>query len=218
MLFLIQLGFFHRKHCHAVELPQWVHRRPFCPNPTDINKWIEASKELNCYHNLTLNDPTKQERVYHCLPTSSLSETVEFCSRSILIRQGYCPVYSYSSEETVKPQPCTCLDSTSGCPKESFYSKEVYKFPHCLKLRDEFNCSEAVRNRTYPPENRDLDNALSTLEIAIIVISIMVTIIVVLGLVVCFLYCKRNHCETHSKCHEENQCALLRILSEKEME
>lgn len=146
-----------------MELPQWVHRRPFCPNPTDINKWIEASKELNCYHNLTSNGPTKQERVYHCLPTSSLSETVEFCSRSILIRQGiisfskcfyllnveyvlykvnhslyitfsllylpagYCPVYSYSSEETVKPQPCTCLDSTSGCPKESFYSKEVYK-------------------------------------------------------------------------------------------
>uniref|UniRef100_K1Q5R5 Uncharacterized protein n=1 Tax=Magallana gigas TaxID=29159 RepID=K1Q5R5_MAGGI len=36
----------------------------------------------------------------------------------------YCPVY-YSPEEPVKPQRCTCLDSTSGFPKDSFYSKEV---------------------------------------------------------------------------------------------
>lgn len=45
----------------------------------------------------------------------------------LYLSAGYCPVYSYSSEETVKPQRCTCLDSTSGCPKDSFDSKEVYK-------------------------------------------------------------------------------------------
>lgn len=75
-------------HCHAVELPQWVFKRTICPNSTDLSKWIEASKEIGCFQNLTSNDPSQQERVYHCLPTSSLNETVEFCGPSILIKQG----------------------------------------------------------------------------------------------------------------------------------
>lgn len=170
-------------HCHAVELPMWVYKRPICPNSTDLSKWIEASKGLNCYNNLTSNDPSQQQRVYHCLPTSSLNETVEFCGPSILIKQGYCPVY-YSPEEPVKPQRCTCLDSTSGFPKDSFYSKEVYKFQYCLKLRDECNCLKAVIPGTSLPERSD--NAL-------LVISITILIYVAVGLVVAvLLYCKNS--------------------------
>lgn len=75
-------------HCHAMELPQWVYKKPICPNSTDLSKWVEASKEIGCFHNLTSNDPSHQERVYHCLPTSSLNETVEFCGPNILIKQG----------------------------------------------------------------------------------------------------------------------------------
>lgn len=189
-----------------MELPQWVYKRPICPHSTDLSKWIEASKELNCYHNLTSNDPSQQERVYHCLPTSSLNETVEFCGPSILIKQGYCPVY-YSPEEPVKPQRCTCLDSTSGFPKDSFYSKEVYKCPLCLKLRNESNCSEAVITGTNPPDSSD--NALSPMEIVMTVIIIMIIIFVVLGLVLCYLYCKNNHWKTHTECPEENQLCLF---------
>lgn len=183
MLSLIQLVLFHCKHSHAAELPQWVYRADVCPNSTDINKWIEASKELNCYHNLTSNDPTEQKRVYHCLPTSFLNETVEFCSQSVLIESGNCPVYSFSSDKVIESLPCICIHLISECPKETFYSKEVYKFPYCLELRNKSNCLEVIRNPANPPEGRDSDNALDTLVIVLITLGSIFSV----GLVIVFI-------------------------------
>lgn len=61
-----------------------------CPDPNDIRQWLKASIKLNCLHNLTSNDPNEQANVYHCLPTSFVNETVEFCSRNVPVAPGTC--------------------------------------------------------------------------------------------------------------------------------
>lgn len=78
-------------------LPKWVRRVEFCPNPGNISLWIEESKKLNCYHHLSSDDPKMQEKVYHCLPSSFLNETVEFCGRNVPVEAGtFCVLSMYS--------------------------------------------------------------------------------------------------------------------------
>lgn len=69
-------------------LPRWVYRVNSCPDPNNINKWIEASKRLNCLHNLNSSNPSDDGNVYHCLPSSFLNETIEYCNRNTVIPPG----------------------------------------------------------------------------------------------------------------------------------
>ncbi|XP_034325407.2 uncharacterized protein [Magallana gigas] len=128
--------------CKSDGLPQWVYRVDSCPDSNNISQWISASKRLNCYNDLTSNDPNEQKRVYHCVPTSFLNETVEFCGRSIPIAPGNCPVYSNTiTVSTISP--IKCRDFVFGCPLELFHSKEVYRYPECLSLNFEDRCFKA---------------------------------------------------------------------------
>lgn len=72
----------------SVVLPQWVYRVDSCPDPSNFSQWIDASRRLNCYHKLDSADPKEQAMVYHCLPSSFLNETVEFCGTSLPISPG----------------------------------------------------------------------------------------------------------------------------------
>ena len=72
----------------SVVLPKWVHRIPSCPDPGDARQWMEASRKLNCQNKLLSDDPNQQGHQYHCLPSSFLNETVEFCGRSVPIGPG----------------------------------------------------------------------------------------------------------------------------------
>lgn len=76
------------KSCNCAVLPKWAYRVDSCPDPKDIYQWINASKALNCHHDLMSKDPKEQELVYHCLPSIYLNETVEFCGRSLPIAPG----------------------------------------------------------------------------------------------------------------------------------
>lgn len=58
-----------------------------CPDPTNISQWIHASKLLNCPHDPSTPEDNL-ERVYHCMPSSFLNETVEFCGRNVPIDEG----------------------------------------------------------------------------------------------------------------------------------
>ena len=69
-------------------LPQWVHRISSCPDPGNVSQWMEASRKLNCQNQLSSNDPKQQGHQYHCLPSSFLNETVQFCGRSVPIGPG----------------------------------------------------------------------------------------------------------------------------------
>lgn len=81
-------------------LPQWVYRVKSCPDPSNFSQWIDASKRLNCYHRLDSHDPLEQAMVYHCIPSSYLNETVEFCGTNVPISPGI----MYISFENKKPQ------------------------------------------------------------------------------------------------------------------
>lgn len=70
---------------HA-QLPQYVFKADFCPNTNDSSQWKDASDRLHCLHDL---DSTDARNVYHCLPTSFLNETVEFCGKAITVPPGY---------------------------------------------------------------------------------------------------------------------------------
>lgn len=59
-----------------------------CPDPTDIGQWINASKALNCHHDLMSKDANEQELVYHCIPSIYLNETVEFCGKNSPVAPG----------------------------------------------------------------------------------------------------------------------------------
>nr|XP_034326955.1 uncharacterized protein LOC105349046 isoform X4 [Crassostrea gigas] len=131
------------KACNSAVLPKWVYRVDSCPDPKDIYQWINASKALNCHHDLMSKDPKEQELVYHCLPSIYLNETVEFCGRSVPIAPGFCPIYNYGSTSATYK---TCSDFTNGCPTAMFHSKNVYQHPECLKLNRISRCFEAQTN------------------------------------------------------------------------
>lgn len=186
---LFQFVLFPLNYCCAAELPQWVYRVDSCPDTSDISNWIRASDKLNCYNNLTSDDPNEQKRVYQCMQSSFLNETVEFCSVSVSIEAGYCPVFNYTIE-TNKPQSCKCSQFTSGCPKRRFYSKGIYKYPNCLNPRQKLSCQEAVKTSSNRPK-RDSGNAFSDLVNLAITLSVVFVVlaIVLIGLL---LYVKKE--------------------------
>lgn len=146
---LIQLSLLCWRPYYSAVLPKWVYRvDSSCPNPSNFSQWIEASKRLNCYHNLTSTKRNEQAMVYHCLPSSFLNETVEFCGRNVPISPGSCPIYNYEIVQNTQPTSRNCTDFISGCPTNMFHSKEVYKHPACLKLNTQMRCFAAEENCT----------------------------------------------------------------------
>lgn len=146
---LIQLSLLCWRPYYSAVLPKWVYRvDSSCPNPRNFSQWIEASKRLNCYHNLTSTKRNEQAMVYHCLPSSFLNETVEFCGRNVPISPGSCPIYNYEIVQNTQPTSRNCTDFISGCPTNMFHSKEVYKHPACLKLNTQMRCFAAEENCT----------------------------------------------------------------------
>lgn len=197
------LTFFHQLVLihQSVSLPQWVYRVDFCPDPKNISQWIEASKRLNCYHNLTSKNPMEQERIYHCLPSSFLNETLEFCSRSVLIDSGNCPVYSYEFGTSVEPFPYNCTGFISGCPTAMFKSKEVYKFPDCLKLRPKSRCFEAEKNCTNP-SNTTYSNGKSNggKPVTFLIYICLILLIAVVVMIIQYK-CSNQRCQASETCH-----------------
>ncbi|XP_065944842.1 uncharacterized protein [Magallana gigas] len=127
-------------------LPQWVYRKNFCPDPYNISMWITASKRINCFHKLTSVNSNEQAMVYHCMPSSFLNETVEFCGRNVPVAPGNCPIYNYKVAQNTRPTYYTCNNFTSGCPSAVFESKEVYKHPECLEIDSNMKCFKAEKN------------------------------------------------------------------------
>lgn len=127
-------------------LPQWVYRKNSCPDPYNISMWITASKRINCFHKLTSVNSNEQAMVYHCMPSSFLNETVEFCGRNVPVAPGNCPIYNYKVAQNTRPTYYTCNNFTSGCPSAMFESKEVYKHPECLEIDSNMKCFKAEKN------------------------------------------------------------------------
>lgn len=146
---LFQIILIHWTQCNGASLPKWVHRRDSCPDPTNISQWTQASESLNCLHDLSSTDRDKQESVYQCMPSSFLNETVEFCGRNVPIEPGHCPIYTYQYGANIQPTYYNCSSFTSGCPNKTFFSKEVYSHPACLRIISNSRCYKAQKNCSY---------------------------------------------------------------------
>lgn len=131
ILCLVQLGLLYGTDQPHAQLPQYVFKADFCPNTNDSSQWKDASHRLHCLHDL---DSTDAGNVYHCLPTSFLNETVEFCGEARTVPPGHCPIYNYTEKSGDVPGLYNCSAFISGCPSESFSSKDVRKFPACLNI------------------------------------------------------------------------------------
>lgn len=71
----------------AGTLPENVHRLNSCPEAKNKTAWEEASKRLKCnFH---------KNSFYHCLPSTYLNETIEFCGKLTAVSEGHCPIYNY---------------------------------------------------------------------------------------------------------------------------
>lgn len=141
LVYLVQLVLLygHGAHRIHVRLPKYVFIAKSCPHPNNINKWEKASHRLHCLHSPTSTD---MGNAYHCLPTSFLNETVEFCGEGISVPPGHCPIYNYTDKADDKPGLYNCNAFISGCPTERFSSKDVRKFPSCLNINREHGCYE----------------------------------------------------------------------------
>ncbi|XP_062618258.1 uncharacterized protein LOC134279855 isoform X2 [Saccostrea cucullata] len=126
--------------CVNCEKPVWVHRVNKCPHYNNLTAWIEASKRLNCFHDLRSADPKEQTRVYHCIPSVFLNETVEFCGRNEPIQAGNCPIYNYRYAANASPSYYNCTNFTSGCPSKMYFSKDVYKHRECIEIDETKRC------------------------------------------------------------------------------
>lgn len=144
-----------------MHLPKYVYRVKNCPDIKNTSQWTRGSKRLNCLHDL---NSTENGNVYHCLASFFRNETVEFCGKSRYVTAGYCPVYNYTYEVTREPDVYNCDTFISGCPTQSFHSKDVRKYSACIKINQAFGCF--VEERNCPKESTYLriTNAINDMK------------------------------------------------------
>ncbi|XP_078340290.1 uncharacterized protein LOC111110476 isoform X2 [Crassostrea virginica] len=178
-------------------LPKWVHRIPSCPDPGNVSQWMEASRKLYCQNQLSSDDPKQQGHQYHCLPSSFLNETVEFCGRSVPIGPGACAVYNYEVSANTQPTSYNCSKFISGCPNQLIFSKNMYEYPDCLNISKSEKCFRAEKNCSYNSNNSFITTDItsshpsfpdsSSLDIMLKVLSVLITVPLVLIIpLICF--------------------------------
>lgn len=66
----------------AGTLPENAHRVNSCPEAKNKTAWEEASKRLKC------QEKSRKKMLYHCLPSTYLNETIEFCGKLTAVSEG----------------------------------------------------------------------------------------------------------------------------------
>lgn len=127
----------------AGTLPENVHRLNSCPEAKNKTAWEEASKRLKCN--------SHKNSFYHCLPSTYLNETIEFCGKLTAVSEGHCPIYNYENGATVATSK-NCSNFTYGCPNPPnppdfpFHSDTFYLYPACLEINKVARCYYAEPN------------------------------------------------------------------------
>lgn len=151
-------------------LPKSAHRVDFCPEANNITAWIKASIRLGCSDYTSKS--IKNKKLYHCLPSSFLNETIEFCALSIAIPRGKCPIYNYKNGATVATG-ISCANFTNGCPspvENPYHSNSFYKYFACWNINKKSNCYHADKNcskdetsyQTTVSNDQNIENSLTT--------------------------------------------------------
>ena len=73
-------------------LSKTARRIASCPEANNLTAWKRASLRLNCseYSEHYTIDVVERKMLYHCLPSSFLNETIEFCGPIAAIQKGLC--------------------------------------------------------------------------------------------------------------------------------
>lgn len=74
----------------AGSLSKTAHRVDHCPEANNLSAWKKASIRINCseyseHYSLKI---IKKRLLYHCLPSTFLNETIEFCGPNTAIEKG----------------------------------------------------------------------------------------------------------------------------------
>lgn len=71
-------------------LSKTAYRVDSCPEANNLTAWKKASLRLNCseYSEHYSIDAIKGKMLYHCLSSSFLNETIEFCGPNAAIEKG----------------------------------------------------------------------------------------------------------------------------------
>lgn len=123
-------------------LPENAHRVNSCPEAKNKTAWEEASKRLKC------EEKSRKNMLYHCLPSTYLNETIEFCGKLTAVSEGRCPIYNYENGATVATS-INCSNFTYGCPNPPnppFHSETFYLYPDCLEINKVARCYYAEPN------------------------------------------------------------------------
>ncbi|XP_078320386.1 uncharacterized protein LOC111116379 [Crassostrea virginica] len=162
-------------HIATGSLSKTAYRVYACPEANNITAWKEASLRLNCSEfseNYSV-DVLKGKKLYHCLPSNYLNETIEFCGPNAAIEKGHCPIYKYAYGATTATS-YSCEHFTKGCPDPKhppYHSSSFYKYKACLDINKEFQCFYAEPNcpqredERYATTSVDLGTSSSTEEI-----------------------------------------------------
>lgn len=113
--------------------------------PMNETSWRQKSREM-CNNT--------QDTFYHCLPTNSLNAYVEYCLRVQTILQDYCAIYNIYSETPSFGNDSYCKGKKNfSCPTGPYSSKDIHKYPSCLKINpikkcylDDPTCPNVVSN------------------------------------------------------------------------
>lgn len=100
--------------------------------PTNETSWMQRSASFGCTNS--------QE--YHCLPTSSLNKSGEYCLTVTLVQPGYCVIYNSYLKNVSFDSESSCVRKTnfSGCPDKSYNSNKIYLYPSCQKINPVKQC------------------------------------------------------------------------------
>nr|XP_034318304.1 uncharacterized protein LOC117686738 isoform X3 [Crassostrea gigas] len=153
-------------------LPDNAYRIFSCPVAKNKTAWEEASKRLKC------DEDPRKNMLYHCLPSTYLNETIEFCGKLSAVSPGSCPIYNYENGATVATSK-NCSNFTYGCPNlqsdHPFHTNTFYLYPACFKINKVARCyyaepscpKEEIRNDPYT----DITAEMSTTRNAVLYTS-----------------------------------------------
>ncbi|XP_056003177.1 uncharacterized protein LOC125660709 [Ostrea edulis] len=194
---------------HAL-LPKFVRRVLKCPEPNNITEWEQASAGLACLHPIEGGSSQQQYNIYHCLPSSFLNESLEYCGISGPVDKGNCPVYVYGDTMGLNKAASyrSCTNFTSGCPAKFYHSKEVFKHPACLNVNPIAKCyiAEPICEKNYDilSANNHTDSSSTeidknngendNLKFIIPIVVLSVSIVIILSSVI--LLKKKKVCST----------------------
>ena len=95
----------------------WHHIQSSCPEANNITAWKKASLRLNCseYSETYSEEVIIGKKLYYCLSSSFLNETIEFCGPNAAIEKGLYVLISFilsflilSHMQTISPG-CGCV-------------------------------------------------------------------------------------------------------------